>query len=253
MSVDFLFEYEDFFTGKVALSKRDKLLNKPISFALEDGYHEILIEIVNQIVKAARGGDFISSVDVLLIMAHFLENEWPLPKSLSQYIAETLNKTVISFGQASDASNRSTEVAKSLGLVVPRGSAKRGAALKKKMLIYSYMFWRMKIYGENLYSSAKKAVIAFNGTEGLSQDYCEKIYKELDGQKDKYPYNLFDYDVRYLFYCRLFSGYIHPVCFEDNEFLKEMIPYAKDDETRDRWLNLLARTHPLFANSKGDS
>lgn len=250
----FFFEYRDFLTGKVFVKKIGERKNKPLSTVFEEyGYIEAeMLPVIDQKVESANNGDFISSIETLLLVSYFLENEWPLPKSLSKYIAKTLNRTVISFGHANDVTSRNSNIAKTLGLVVPRGNAKRSASLKKKMLIYSYMFWRMKIFDENLYTSAKKAVIAFNGTEGLSQDYCEKIYNEMESDIEKYPCNLFNLDVSYLFYSKMIPLMIKPVSFNDDEFLKAMLPYAQDNSQKKLWSDCLNCKTPAFGRVNND-
>jgi hypothetical protein len=243
----FLFTYVDYFSGKVSLRTRglrgEKPDNKPNSFTLNEWkYYKEINKDVDQIVEAAQEGEFISSVDVLLVMAHFLENEWPIPKKLSKYIATTLQNTVIAFGHTDGKVNkRNAAIAKALGLVVPRGNAKKGASLNKKLLVHLYISWRQKLYGENLYFAAKQALMAFKGTKGLSQDYCEKMYTEVENQKDADLYKLHNLSLATFFHKEAMPDYLQSVFFNDDEFLEALIPYAEDEETKELWLECLEK------------
>jgi hypothetical protein len=168
-------------TGKVALVELDQSAPpQPHAPFLNKIYGNHFHEFIDKNVEAARDGDFLSSIDVMLTMSHFLKEGIPIPESLSIYIADILQNAAVTVGQTEGKSEkRNAAVTKALGLVKSK-SAKIPEQEIKRQMVHSYIWWRKKLFSETIYAAAVNAERTFRGTKRLSQDACEKIYIQLE-------------------------------------------------------------------------
>lgn len=217
----YLFQYQDPNTGKLFLPDFDP---KPQTSMLTDSHDEILQEFIDENIEAARNGDVTCAVDLMLTMSHYLTNEIPIPGSLAAYVADILQNATVSFGHTPGGSDkRNSAVAKALGLVIPKHAAKKSEREDKQSLVYSYVWWRMKLFEETLYAAAKHAEKAFKGTKRLSHDACEKIYeKKVDNSRDVAPL------LGGLVVLKLEPSAFKNMVFNDDDFLRAIIPHIKD-------------------------
>ena len=183
----FLFAYNDRFSGKVAVDGDG--IDEPRKLSsgrLRGKYDKKFVKYVDESVGVAQSGDFIGSIESLLIIAHFLERKWPIPESLANYVATTLQEAVIAFGHTEGSTDkRNAAIVKALGLVRPRGAARKMKQMTKQFYVHGYIWWRIKLFEETLYVAAKHANEAFKGTDRLGHDACEKIYNEVKNKWTK--------------------------------------------------------------------
>jgi len=235
--MDTLFLYEDEHKGKIYLGKYFN--SKPYSKVFDGEYREEFIEYVDDIIEKAKTGNLPGKTDALLTMALFLEKKWSIPESLSNYISKILTETIIAFGHTEGrAEKRNSSMANALGLILPKGRNDISSQSYKYKTIHSYIWWRIYLYKETLYTAAKQAEEAFKGTNRLSQDACEKIFNEEEERRKKRsemvrPCLSMFADLKLTpDLVRQFKGRI---AFKDDDFLRDTFPFYEplDKEEED--------------------
>lgn len=239
LDVAFLYIYNDMFTGEVATKAWGPGHPlKPRSPYLNSEHTNKIDKLAENYVEAAKEDSFLHRIEVLLLVAHYLENGWSVPESLAKYVAKTLQDAVVAFGHTKgNADRRNAAIAKTFGLTVPRGAATKRKRLRKQQCVYTYMWWRKEIYSESLYAAAKHAAQAFSGTERLTQDACEETYKTMkqkkgEGEVPCLSLLLSQNDLQ-----------IEGVYFSDDNFLKDAIQHMDDTHPNKKdWM----RVHGLI-------
>jgi len=187
---------------------------------------------INNAVEEAKDGVLYRKVELILALAHCLENSWRIPEALASYMSKALTDAAVAFGHANVTSHKNPNpntnkkykaVSTALGLIVPVG---RKTYPERDEIIHGYIRWRMKLYKENsVFEAAKSAEIAFAGSKLGAHDNFEKIYnrhnkKVSNAQPLICPstYALLADGAN----CRV------GIKFKDDDFLENAIPYIDD-------------------------
>jgi hypothetical protein len=216
-----LFDFEN--TGKP----------KPLHPVLNVPPTKAQVETLKGNVEQSLKGDVTLSVDVLLTAAALIKEGVPLPDFFAEHIGQALEDAAIAFGHTEGKSEkRNAAVAKALGLTMPRGG-KPPTQGQKQLIVHSYIWWRMHLHEESLYMAAKNAMNAFDGTNRLSHDACEKIYTEVENQRDLAhsegaPRTNPDLTC---FVVHRISPVFEGIIFNDDEFLKKIAPHVEDSHS----------------------
>ncbi len=224
------FLYEDHLTGKILINREEEL-DQPYSRIFKDVYDDRFVDFIDQMVDRAREGNFLSRVDALMTLSYFLKRKWPMPDSLSLYISEVVQGAVIAFGHTEGrVEKKKAATCSALGLVMRKGAPLTEQKATKRLVIHSYIWWKMAIDGDSLYLAAQCAVKAFRKTGGISHDGCEKMYTAQEAERSDnqetipslraflalkiYPANALDH---------------YGMVFKDNDFLCKIAPHLEQE------------------------
>lgn len=250
------FFYKDHLTARILIDSDHDGLKRPYSPIYQAEYSPTYVEFIDRMIERAREGNLLSRVDTLMSMSYFLERKWPIPESMSTYIAEILQEAVIAFGETEGrVEKKNSAICAAIGLVMPKGAPLTEKNVMRRSTIHSYVWWRMALFDEALFTAATHALRAFDGTGGLSHDLCEKMYtthEEDRGDMQRFAPSILPFMDLKLHPTEAGAAYGN-VVFKDDCFLREIAPYLlqgvpPEDEIPDEiahFIEALGLTPPL--------